>query len=320
MTDPLVSAVIPTRNRPEIVLRAVQSALGQSIANLEVIVVIDGPDKASEDALSAVGDPRLHVIALEGQVGGSEARNTGVRAARAPWVAFLDDDDEWMPQKLERQLEAAESVKAKYPVIYSRFIGRSQSNDVVMAARLPGEGQPVSEYLFCRTGLRFGETALGTSELMAPTALLREIPFMIGLRKHQDWDWVLRAAQTPGVKLHVVPDLLAVYHMEEGAVRVSNNAEWRFSLEWAQQRIHLLTPKAYSFFVATECVTRAKRVDAGPRVYFSLFREFFLHGSPRWRSLVLFLGFALVPIELRSSLRTLLAPRSTKQTAENLPK
>jgi hypothetical protein len=168
--------------------------------------------------------------------------------------------------------------------------------------------------------LSFGETALGTSELMAPTALLREVPFMIGLRKHQDWDWVLRAAQTPGVKLHVVPDLLAIYHMEEGAVRVSNNAEWRFSLEWAQQRNHLLTPKAYSFFLATECVTRAKRVDAGVKVYFSLFREFFFHGSPRWRSLILFLGFALVPVELRNSLRSLLIPRSTKQIADSLSK
>ncbi len=320
MTAPLVSAVIPTRNRPEIVLRAIRSAFGQSIANLEVIVVIDGPDKASEDALAAIDDPRLRVISLGESVGGSEARNTGVRAARAPWVAFLDDDDEWLPQKLELQLDAAKSIQAKYPVIYSRFIGRTQNNDVVMAARLPGEDEPVSEYLFCRTGLRFGETALGTSELMAPTALLMEVPFMIGLRKHQDWDWVLRAAQTPGVKLHVVPDLLAIYHMEEGAVRVSNNAEWRFSLEWAQQRSDLLTPKAYSFFLATECVTRAKRVNAGVSVYFSLFREFLFHGSPRWRSLVLFLGFALVPTELRSSLRTLLAPRSTKQTAESLSK
>lgn len=320
MTVPLVSAVIPTRNRPDIVLRAVQSALGQSIENLEVIVVIDGPDKASEDALSAVGDPRLQVIALQTQVGGAEARNTGVRAARAPWVAFLDDDDEWMPGKLERQLQAAGVVTAKYPVIYSRFIGRSRENDVVMAARLPGQNEPVSEYLFCRTGLSFGETALGTSELMAPTALLREVPFMIGLRKHQDWDWVLRAAQTPGVKLHVVPDLLAIYHMEEGAVRVSNNAEWRFSLEWAQQRRHLLTPKAYSFFLATECVTRAKRVSAGAKVYLFLFREFLFRGSPRCKSLLLFLGFALVPIELRNSLRTLLAQRSIKQPAENVSK
>ena len=316
MIDPLVSAVIPTRNRPEIVLRAVQSALGQSIANLEVIVVIDGPDKASEDALAAVEDPRLRVIALGAGVGGSEARNTGVRAARAPWIAFLDDDDEWLPQKLERQLDAAGSVAAKYPVIYSRFIGRSENSDVVMAARLPKDGQHVSEYLFCRTGLRFGETALGTSELLAPTALLRAVPFMIGLRKHQDWDWVLRAAQIPDVKLHVVPDLLAIYHMEEGAVRVSNNAEWRFSLEWAQQRSHLLTPKAYSFFLATECVTRAKRVQAGAKIYLSLFKEFLFHGSPRWKSLVLFLGFALVPIELRSSLRTLLAPKAATQNVK----
>jgi glycosyltransferase involved in cell wall biosynthesis len=310
MTVPFVSAVIPTRYRPEVVHRAIESALAQSMTNLEVIVVIDGPDKATEESLATITDPRVRVIALAEQVGGSEARNTGVRAARAPWIALLDDDDEWLPQKLQVQLEAAESLNAEYPVIYSRYTGRSPIGDFVMAARLPGENEPVSEYLFCRSGLRFGETGLGSSELLAPTRLMTEVPFKVGLRKHQDWDWVLRAAQHPGVKLLVVPELLAIYYMDDVTPRVSNNAEWRFSLDWVQERVHLLTPKAYSFFIATECATRAKKVDAGIGVYLVLFREFLFRGSPRWRSLGLFLGFTLIPINLRNHLRKLLAPRT----------
>lgn len=309
MTDPLVSVVIPTRNRPEIVHRAIRSALAQSIVSLEIIVVIDGPDPATEESLAAISDPRVRVIALDSQVGGSEARNIGARAAKAPWVALLDDDDEWLPQKLQVQLAAAYSLDASYPVIYSRYIGRSPIGDFVMAARLPEKGEPISEYLFCRSGLRFGETGLGSSELLAPTALMREVPFAIGLRKHQDWDWVLRAALHPGVKVHVAPELLAIYHMDDGAPRVSNNAEWRFSLEWVRERAHLLTPKAYSFFIATECATRAKKVQAGIGVYLSLLREFLFRGSPRWRSLVLFLGFTVIPVNLRNRLRTLLASR-----------
>jgi glycosyltransferase involved in cell wall biosynthesis len=307
--------VIPTRHRPEIVHRAINSALAQSMANLEVIVVIDGPDPATEKSLAAISDPRFRVISLDAPVGGSEARNTGIRTARAPWVALLDDDDEWLPQKLQVQLEAATSLNAVYPVIYSRYIGRSPIGDFVMAARLPRKGEPISEYLFCRSGLRFGETGLGTSELLAPTALLREVPFAIGLRKHQDWDWVLRAALHPGVKVHVAPEVLAIYYMDDSTPRVSNNAEWRFSLEWVRERAHLLTAKAYSFFIATECATRAKKVDAGFGVYLALFREFLFRGSPRWRSLLLFLGFTMVPINLRNHLRKLLASREVPAAA-----
>jgi glycosyltransferase involved in cell wall biosynthesis len=307
MKAPLVSVVIPTRFRPQIVHRAISSAFAQSVADLEVIVVIDGPDKDTEESLAAITDPRLRVIALPTQVGGSEARNTGIRAARAPWIALLDDDDEWFPHKLKVQLNAAESLGVTYPVIYSRYIGRSPEGDCVMAARLPTENEPISEYLFCRSGLRFGETGLGSSELFAPTRLMLEVPFLIGLRKHQDWDWILRAAQHPGVKVHVVPEMLAIYYMDDGTPRVSNNAEWRFSLEWVRERKNLLTPKAYSFFIATECATRAKKVNAGIRVFLALSREFFYCGSPRPTSLVLFLGFSLVPAKWRNQLRRMLA-------------
>ena len=112
-----VSVVIPTRNRPEMVVMAVASALRQSFGNLEVIVVVDGEDPRTRAALSAFSDARLRVIDLAVNVGGAEARNSGVRAARGEWVAFLDDDDEWLPQKLSRQMEAARQMTAAWPVI-----------------------------------------------------------------------------------------------------------------------------------------------------------------------------------------------------------
>ena len=83
MNHPIVTAVIPTHGRPGLVRRAVDSALAQTLAEIEVIVVIDGWDEATRVALSAIADERLRVIALPVKVGGSEARNTGVRAARA---------------------------------------------------------------------------------------------------------------------------------------------------------------------------------------------------------------------------------------------
>ncbi len=70
---PIVSAVIPTRNRPEMVVRAALSALQQSFQQLEVVVVIDGPDPTTLHALAEIDDPRLRILALEESVGGAEA-------------------------------------------------------------------------------------------------------------------------------------------------------------------------------------------------------------------------------------------------------
>ena len=71
ISDPLVTTVIPTRNRPELVTRAVRSALGQTYQQMEVVVVIDGPDAATIDQLAKLSDNRLRVITLPGPLGGA---------------------------------------------------------------------------------------------------------------------------------------------------------------------------------------------------------------------------------------------------------
>src|SRR5260370_12535343 len=113
----LVSTVIPTRGRPELLLRAVRSVLAQTLREIEAVIVIDGDDPATERALEELvrEDGRVRVIALATSVGGSDARNRGVDAASGEWVAFLDDDDEWLPGKLQAQLEAVTSSTA--PVV-----------------------------------------------------------------------------------------------------------------------------------------------------------------------------------------------------------
>src|SRR6185436_11387163 len=103
--QPLVSVVIPTRDRPHLVSAAIRSALAQSLREIEVIVVIDGPDARTEESIRLIEDDRLGTTTLPRPSGAPSARNAGVAAARGRWVAFLDDDDEWLPEKLARQLE-----------------------------------------------------------------------------------------------------------------------------------------------------------------------------------------------------------------------
>ncbi len=104
MDNPTVSAVIPTRDRARWVERAVASVLAQTRPPEEVIVVDDGSRDGTAERLGGLF-PDVRVIVTE-NCGVSAARNRGIAAAAGEWIAFLDSDDEWLPEKLEAQLQA----------------------------------------------------------------------------------------------------------------------------------------------------------------------------------------------------------------------
>jgi glycosyltransferase involved in cell wall biosynthesis len=101
---PAVSVVLPAYNRAGSILAAVDSVLGQTFRDFELLVVDDGSTDGTMAALDGVRDPRLRLLANPRNMGAGAARNTGIRAARADWVAFQDSDDEWLPRKLALQL------------------------------------------------------------------------------------------------------------------------------------------------------------------------------------------------------------------------
>ncbi len=307
-----VTAVIPTRNRPEEVCAAVRSALAQTNGLVEVIVVIDGPDAATVQALIALQtaerDGRLRVLPLASPVGGAEARNIGVRHARAHWIAFLDDDDLWLPHKLAAQLREAEASEAKYPVISSAVIARGPKLEAVWPRRLYQPGESMAEYLFCRQGWTYGEALLQTSTLLAPRELLLRLPFALGLKKHQDWDWLLRANIEPGVSLLQIAEPLAVFSVEGNRASVGRTPDWRFSRDWAYQRRDSFTPRALSAFLATECAPQAARAGASIKERCALLLAMLRLGSPSVRLCVICLGFLVVPQGGRRWLRALLKP------------
>ena len=102
---PLVSVIIPTHNRAELLRNTIQTVLAQTVPNIEVIIADDASRDHTEEMVRSFGDPRLRYLRHAVNQGAPAARNTGIRAARAPYLAFLDDDVEVMPRKLERQLE-----------------------------------------------------------------------------------------------------------------------------------------------------------------------------------------------------------------------
>jgi glycosyltransferase involved in cell wall biosynthesis len=99
---PLVSVIIPTYNRADLVRQAVASVKAQTFRDFEIVVVDDGGADGTYEALAV--DPELRVLRHPARRGVSAARNSGVSAARGEWLAFLDSDDLWLPDKLARQI------------------------------------------------------------------------------------------------------------------------------------------------------------------------------------------------------------------------
>jgi len=292
---PTVSVVIPTRNRPMLLVRAVRSALAQSVCNIEVVVVIDGHDPASIEALTKIADDRVKTVVLPESKGGSEARNLGVGNSSGEFIAFLDDDDEWSERKLSQQLEIVRTSSAQLPVVTCRLIARRPNCDELWPIRQMRSGEPMSEYLLCRgESIRQGEGFIQTSTLLIPRRLLLLVPFTSGLPRHQDWDWLIRVSTHPGVEFLWVWDPLVIYHIGTDSNSVSAGESLSASLRWING-CHLVTPRARAYFYATQIAVRCKTLST----FFSV-----ICNTLRYpRALVIAIGLASVPRNLVYSLR-----------------
>jgi glycosyltransferase involved in cell wall biosynthesis len=308
--EPLVSVVIPTYNRPHLVGRAVRSVLSQTLDVIEVIVVVDGPDEATLQVLRQINDSRLIIKVLPANVGIGGVLNAGVNEARCQWVAFLADDDEWFPQKLELQLQTARQSHYLYPIISCRLIARSEVGDLVWPRRFPSPNESLDEYLFCRNGLFSGEGFIQPCTIFTTKELLQRLPFRDDLQRHEDIDWLLRVStmEDVGVEFVPVPKPLVVWHIEENRDRISNRTDWRYSLSWIQANRHLVTPRAYTSFVMTWLSANAAK-EGDWKAFLLLLREAYRYGKLTLRDTLLYLGIWLIPRGVRRQIAIFSARR-----------
>ncbi len=135
----LVSVVIPSYNRADVVGRAVTSVLDQPVDGLELIVVDDGSTDATRDVLASFDDARLTLLSSD-HLGAAAARNLGARRARARWLTFLDSDDAAQPDWLPALL--AEASTPGTALVSCGYVERIEGSDVVRRRSLPRRASP----------------------------------------------------------------------------------------------------------------------------------------------------------------------------------
>ncbi len=222
MADPpAVSVIVPTKNRWPILSRtALPSALGQEGVELEVVIVDDGSTDETAGRLAELAstDARVRVLRHDSSAGVAAARNAGITAARAPWVAFLDDDDVWSPRKLAAQLEAA--ARAGTSWVYSGAIAVTRDGDVLYEYYFP-EPAIVADQL-----RRSAVVPAGASNVVARAEVIRELGgFDEQLSMLADWDLWIRLSETDRPASLRDVHVAVLYHSGSGHAVTDQSAE-----------------------------------------------------------------------------------------------
>jgi glycosyltransferase involved in cell wall biosynthesis len=187
---PQVSVVIPTHDRSGLLALALRSALSQLDVELEVIVVDDGSTDDTSGVVAGFGDPRIRLIRHDVPQGVSAARNRGIAEARGAWIAFLDDDDLWAPEKLASQLQAARSTDRSW--VYVGSVNVSASHRVV-GGKPPLPPEQLMAQLHESNVVPGGCSGV----MVAREALISAGVFDPSLSLTADWDLWLRLATNP---------------------------------------------------------------------------------------------------------------------------
>jgi glycosyltransferase involved in cell wall biosynthesis len=184
---PLVSVVIPTHDRPRMLALTLRSALAQQGVDIEVIVVDDGSRLDVHEVIDAVGDDRVRLLRHERSLGVSVARNRGSSEAKGGWIAFLDDDDVWAPDKLSAQIHEAEAEGSRWT-----YVG---SVNVTEDLQILGGGPPRDPNDVVNGLPGANLIPGGCSGVAVRSDLLPPRPFDDSYRHFADWDLWIRLAR-----------------------------------------------------------------------------------------------------------------------------
>lgn len=199
--EPLVSVIIPTCNRSNLVERAIRSILAQTYADFELIIVDDASADDTRNAVVRFDDIRIQYIRHDRNRGGPAARNTGIRRARGKYIALLDDDDEWHTTKLEKQVNAFKEAANGVGFIYSGFEVRDENGEVVRTT-LPALRGNLHMNLLRRNMIGGSSVPLIKRECFDKVGFFDE-----SLTSCQDWDMWLRISSS--YEFDFVPEILA---------------------------------------------------------------------------------------------------------------
>ena len=208
-----VSVIIPTYNRSELLKKAIKSLENQSHQNFEIIIIDDFSTDDTAQVVRDMKDDRIIYLKHDFNKGGSEARNTGIKRATGKFIGFLDSDDQWFPDKLERQLKQFEG-QPDVGVVYTGVQVVNENNQPTRKIVPEYKGEILPKL--------FESNCIDTtSSILVKKEVLDQVQgFDASLPSCQDWDLYIRLAQV--TKFDFVKESLVLFYHHSGE-RITTN-------------------------------------------------------------------------------------------------
>ena len=211
-----VSVIIPTHNRADFLRSAITSVLKQTFQDFELIVVDDFSGDHTSEVVRSFIDRNIRYIQHTAKKGGAAARNTGIRSAQGKYIAFLDDDDEWLPEKLKHQVELLNHSSPETGGVYTAFIQIDKVSGDIIYQKTAQKSGNLLHALRQKNCIGSTSSVLLRRECFSKVGLFDE-----NLRSLQDYDlWVRIAREFEFVS---IDKPLLIYHVHHS--RISTNAE-----------------------------------------------------------------------------------------------
>ena len=201
-----VSVVIPVHNRQAVIGRSVSSVIRQSLSPDEIIIVNDGSSDNTLQVCQEISAPGVQIITLPENCGSQKARNAGIRAAKGNWIAFLDSDDQWLPNQLEKLVERLREVDYDPDtVVYCDCYVQPGQSELRKIWRRPHlEGENVYRECLIHGGPLF-QGMLTSKNALEKMGLLDE-----GVQAYQEWETTIQLSRF--CRFIHVREPLFIYH------------------------------------------------------------------------------------------------------------
>lgn len=230
----LVSVITPLYNAEAYIGPAIRSVLAQTHRKWEMLIADDCSTDRSAEAVKRFEDPRIRYLKLEKNSGAAAARNAALAAAKGAYIAFLDSDDLWKPEKLEKQLAFMEENRIGFSFSSYEMLRRRRPNKLVRAPEVLNYGAFMKN------------TAIGTLTVMLNTELTGPVRLVDVKKDHDSMTWakLLRS----GILAHGYPESLAYYREVEGSI--SNDKMAALKTHWKNCREieNLSVPRCLYYF------------------------------------------------------------------------
>ena len=236
---PLVSIIIPTHNRVNLLERALASCFSQTYKNIEIIVVVDGSTDDTVKRLSEFGGD-LVVLHNKTSKGAPYCRNKGAKRASGVYLCFLDDDDELLPAKIEKQLQFLEQPDCKdIGVLSCDMLKKGLGFEEVIVNRKRGDLFRDLLAKYCVQGIH---TMLIRSNVFKQSGGFDE-----DLQSNQEYDLMIRMARI--TRFDFIPEVLTVVYVTEGQISTNFRKKRDGTIHFIKKNHHLYKKYGFLFYI-----------------------------------------------------------------------